>query len=371
MAGSIMIRIVFDAFEIAPGMGKSRGIYTYSRHLLGNLARISDPSTELFVACNPASAADLGPIADKACIKVVGRTAVPTKLARQAWIRGRAAAYARHVGATIYFSPKGFLPWGLRLLSPGTRTVAVIHDLIPMWYSENYPGYFGWIEERVVTAGLTNCAKNADTIVAVSHSTAADIARYTARTEGVHVVYNGVPFRGASCQRFREPYIFAMTASLPHKNAEGVLRAYQRYREMTESPLQLVLCGVAGPPQEGVSFVDGLTDDQVHSYYAHARLFLFLSLIEGFGFPPLEALAHGTPVVCSDIPSLRETTRGMALYADPLDPDSVALVILKELAASRSESRKEHLRTVPEAYTWDQCAKGILAAIEETAARAI
>jgi|GEM_PF-1227004 len=66
------------------------------------------------------------------------------------------------------------------------------------------------------------------------------------------------------------------------------------------------------------------TDDELKALYAHANAFVFPSFMEGFGLPPLEALAFGVPVVCSDIPVIREVCGDAVRYADPSDPASIA-----------------------------------------------
>jgi glycosyltransferase involved in cell wall biosynthesis len=66
------------------------------------------------------------------------------------------------------------------------------------------------------------------------------------------------------------------------------------------------------------------SDDQLMGLYAHASVFVFPSFMEGFGIPPLEALAYGVPVVCSDIPVIREVCEDSVRYADPFDPRSIA-----------------------------------------------
>jgi glycosyltransferase involved in cell wall biosynthesis len=178
------------------------------------------------------------------------------------------------------------------------------------------------------------------------------------------VVYNGITTFPPSERQYSFPYIFAMASQLPHKNAAGILAAYQAYRNLVSDPLPLVFCGVSETSQPGVIALKGINDNDLHACYAYADLFVFLSLIEGFGFPPLEALAHGTPVLCSDIPSLREIGKNFANYVDPTQPNLVAKKMAELLTEKNSTSLNNTRSTISKEYSWITCATKILLAIE-------
>lgn len=355
------MRIVFDAYELIPGQGKSIGIYNYAKNLLKALVQVIDDKTEIFVICNPANIADFTYEHDSVTSVVLGDT--PGKFLRLIWIYGRAAWILKSLKAEVYFSPKGFMPKHLKLLSANVKTVVVIHDLIPLWYAEHYPGYFGHLEEFIVNSLMKSSVEHADSIVAISQATANDIKHRLGRTENIHVVHNGIPITVPAPRPFDKPYIFAMASQLPHKNIEGILVAYAAYRKLESKPLPLVICGVSNSNQLGVISVKGLDDATLHAYYAYADLFVFLSLIEGFGFPPVEALAHGTAVICSDIPVLREVTKGYASYVPPTQAKVVGEKMVELLAQTPSDEVKRERMAVADSYTWLACANGVLKAI--------
>jgi glycosyltransferase involved in cell wall biosynthesis len=283
---------------------------------------------------------------------------MPGKVRRQYWQFFEAASTARRLGADLYFSPKGFLPRGLR--TRGIGSVVVLHDLIPLWYRERFPGYFGRLEETLVCGGLTHTARRADRIVAISQFTAAEIAARTGRREGVHVVHNGIPHVEPAQRTVNEPFLFAVTSALPHKNAGVLLEGYARYRAATAKPLPLVVCGLApeAVSAEGVTAVRGIDDRTLHGYFAAAQAVLFLPLIEGFGFPAVEALGHGRPVLCSDIPCLREVTSDIAAFVDPQDAGAVAAAIGN--IAAHGDGFDERIRkNVFAGFSWDACARGL------------
>lgn len=356
------LRILFDAYELAPGAGKSIGIYNYAKNLLLELARAGDQSVQIIVACNTACASDFQFWQKNVRVEIIGSGA-PGKLARLLWLGGGAARQVRKQCADVYFSPKGFLPVGITMLSPKAKSVVVIHDLIPLWYADHFPGYFGWLAELVVNRALIRSACKANRIIAISQATASDIQTRLGRSKGVIVVHNGVPVCAPGDAPVEGPYIFAVSSSLPHKNAACLIEAYQKYRMLAKEPLPLVLCGVAQPKVDGIHAVRGLSDAEIHGCYAHARLFVFLSRIEGFGFPPLEAMVHGTEVLCSDIPALREVTHGAASYAPTDEPQAVCTKLLEIL--DRPAADRDQISKMVKEFSWENCAKGVLAVLQD------
>lgn len=364
-------RVIFDAYELVPGAGKSIGIYNYAKNLwraLQQLPADAAPDLDWCVICNVANVGDF-PVTGhnrRFCVHVVG-SEPPGRFARQHWLRWRAAWTARSLGAAGYFSPKGFLPAGMKLALRGGASIVVVHDLIPLWYRDRMPGYFGEVEEWLVNGGLLKATRHADAVVAISKATAADISARTGREAGVHVVYNGVPFTPAGERPRAGPYLFAVSSALPHKNMDGLIGAYQAYRASAPDPLPLVVCGGSPPAVAGVEAVRNLSDAMLHGYYAHARAVLFMSHIEGFGFPPVEAMLHGTPVLCSDIPSLREVTRGQAAYASATDGHAAGDTLVRMLqdAQLASSESAEARRRAAQSFTWSACAAGVSRVVRE------
>ncbi|QWF71116.1 glycosyltransferase family 4 protein [Methylomonas paludis] len=356
------MRIIFDAYELIQGQGKSLGIYNYAKNLLKALVEEIDDKTELLVICNSANQHDFSYQHPRVRTILVSATP-PRKIARLIWFFGRAAIETRKLQADVYFSPKGFCPKLLKTLSPALKTVVIIHDLIPLWYAEHFPGYFGRLEEWFINNSIVSSTKYADRIIAISQATRDDIAARTGRTQGVAMIYNGISVPAPGPRPYPHPYIFAMSSTLPHKNAEGILAAYQAYRHQTDSPLPLFICGIETTAQDGVTSIKAAYASELHAYFAYAELFLFLSFTEGFGFPPLEALAHGTPVLCSDIPVLREISKGTANYVALDDSAAIGRKIVELLNQENSVELQNQRRAVLNEFTWAACAKGVLKSI--------
>jgi glycosyltransferase involved in cell wall biosynthesis len=117
--------------------------------------------------------------------------------------------------------------------------------------------------------------------------------------------------------------------------------------------------------REDVRFVGYLPDDDLAAVYNMADLFVFPSLYEGFGLPPLEAMACGLPVVASSAPALAEVLDGAALLVDAYDASAVAEATAKALRDKRLRSRlrRQGLERASQ-FSWQRTARGTVAAYE-------
>ena len=351
-------RIVFDAFELAPGTGKSLGVYNYADRLLAAMAAARPSCADLIVLCNPANETDVRrAVGERAAVQVIGKHA-PGRVQRQVWQFTTAALWVREIHGDVYFSPRGYLPYGVGR-GGRVRRVVVCHDLIRLWYSDHYPHYFGRLEHALMVSGALRTLRRSDAVIAISQATADDIQAKVPNAKPVHVVHNGIPVVVPGPRPRADDYLFAVSSPLPHKNLDGLLAAYAAYRSRVDEPLPLVVCGIADPGAAGVQTVRGLSDAALHAYYAGASGFLFLSWIEGFGFPPLEALCHGTPVLCSDIAALREVTLGRARYAPPGNAQATADQIVAMLAANAPRADAALAREVESRFSWPVCARSV------------
>jgi glycosyltransferase involved in cell wall biosynthesis len=121
----------------------------------------------------------------------------------------------------------------------------------------------------------------------------------------------------------------------------------------------------AGFLRDRVRFTGYIDDKSLRQYFTHADVLVFPSLYEGFGLPPLEAMAAGCPVIVSDIPSLAEVCGDAALYCDPRNPAHIADTIkrlidnppLQEELRERGQSRARQ-------FTYEKCAQETVAVIE-------
>lgn len=367
------MRLVFDAFELTPHSAKSKGIYSYALQLCGAMAAQLRPGETMDVVCHGENVADFRALGLPSTVHLrENASRMPGRVRRLWWSQFGAALWARGRGAdAVYLSPKGFTP-GLGRRLTGLRTVCVIHDLIPLWYLRHHPSHFGRLEGWLVKAGLMHSVQAADAIIAISGATAAALREAGAPAQRVSVVYNGVPPLPAPASQ-HDDYIMALASGLPHKNLSGVLQAYAAYRRQCgAAALPLKLVGVSGEFDAGVAALGTVSAETLSGLYAHARAFLFLSRIEGFGFPPLEALRAGAPVVCSDIPAHRELCAGLATLV-PVDDAAAAARALCEItavpepASVRGERARAMADRVAHDLSWARCATGVLDVVRRVA----
>jgi glycosyltransferase involved in cell wall biosynthesis len=179
----------------------------------------------------------------------------------------------------------------------------------------------------------------------------------------------------------QRPYLLYVGTMEPRKNIVRMLKAFERISAMGARDLQFVLVGHEGwgleevrraressPARAAIRYIGYVPDEVLGVFYRSADLFLYLSLYEGFGFPPLEAMAAGTCVVASNRASLPECLGDAAVLADPFDTDAVARIVIRLL--QDEELRRDYVRKGRQqaaSYGWRQSAEKTLSVYKELA----
>lgn len=173
----------------------------------------------------------------------------------------------------------------------------------------------------------------------------------------VRVVHSGVDHaRFRPGEEEREPFLLYPARPWPHKNHRRLYDALALLkREQPELRLVLTGGGDFGAVPEGVDVRGRVDDDELARLYRTAAALVFPSLYEGFGQPPLEAMASGCPVACSDAAALPEITGGAARLFDPHDAASIADAVSDVLDAPE-EWRARGLERAA-AFSWDETAR--------------
>ena len=251
------------------------------------------------------------------------------------------------------------LPIGGGVVGYGGKFVLTIHDLIRYSHRElvnlrRHLLWRLWCKENL---------KKAAKIITVSEYVKKDILReFPVPSDRIRVVYNGVNQRFMPCARtqaFRDKYnlpehyvLFVGTTS-PNKNIKRAIDAITTVREKYSLTHKLIVVGQAGEDdaelkryassnnlRTSVSFLNYVDDEDLVQMYSNADLFLFPSLTEGFGIPPLEAMRCGIPVVASASSSLPEVLGNAAIWVNPLSVESisegVAIALLNKEARSHA-----------------------------------
>lgn len=159
-----------------------------------------------------------------------------------------------------------------------------------------------------------------------------------------------------------KPYVLAVSSMNLNKNFKGIVDSLQ-YLQNVE--FDIVVAGGANPSVFGsnfkipsqVKYVGYVTDSELVSLYMHAGCFVYPSFYEGFGFPPLEAMYWGCPVVSSRATSLPEVCGDAALYCDPFDPRDIASKIQTIMTDNLLRNQlKENASKQVLRFSWEQCA---------------
>lgn len=372
MSAPAGVRVALDARKLFDG-----GIGTYIRGLLGALAR--EPHEDEFVALvDPRDAGRVawpGPVAERPA--VAGKYGLA-----EHWVVPREA---RTAGATVLHAPHYTLP----LLWNGPAVVT-IHDLIHLRFPHFHPPGAA-LYARVVAGAAVARAR---VVLADSEFTREDVIdRLGARPDQVRVVYLAVPEGLAApppevVAAFRAGrglpagYVLYVGARKRHKNLELLLRAWAAMRESERPPL--VLSGEAWPaadPHARLAASLGIAkhvhfageargDAALSALYAGASLYAHPALCEGFGLPPLEAMACGTPVLSSDAGSLAEIVGDAAQLLPPRDPDAWAHAITSLLGSpTRGEGLIARGRARVARYSWSTTAEATRAAYHAALAK--
>lgn len=297
---------------------------------------------------------------------------------RRAWTHLRFAAELWRDRPDVAFVPAHTLP----LFFPG-RAVVTVHDLGYRWFPQAHSRsqrlYLDWTTRY--------SAHRASIVLADSQATAADLnCCYGTPAERIRVVYPGVdvPPVGdvqAVRQKYRleRPYFLFIGTLQPRKNIARLVEAYRLWKEQhPDQQIDLVLAGKPGwlydpawiEGVEGVHLTGYIDEIDKGTLYAGALALVFPSLHEGFGFPVLEAMHCGTPVIASRTSSLPELVGEAGLLVDPLDAG-----LITEAMSRVSEDSVLRTRLVEMGYarvkqfTWERAAEQVMTALEAAAQR--
>jgi glycosyltransferase involved in cell wall biosynthesis len=284
-----------------------------------------------------------------------------------------------------------FVPAHVMPLACPVPSVVTVHDLGYLLYPEAHRPfdrwYLGWTTRR--HARLAAC------VIADSEATRADLIRhYQTDPERIVTVYPG---RDESLTRVDAPeaisaaktryaidgdYLLYLGTLQPRKNLVRLVEAFAHLQPLTPG-LHLVLAGKKGwlyddlfaraealGLRDCVLFIGYLADDDKAPLLSGARALVYPSLYEGFGFPVLEAMACGTPVLTSNVSSLPEVVGDAALLVDPLDVDVIAegmsrLITDDELRVTLVEKGYAQVRK----FSWAHAAREVLQVLEAVASR--
>lgn len=327
------MRIGFDARAIS-----YRGIGTYSRNLLRHFA---DSGAEVVVFCQDQEKETM-PAVDS--FTLVSANMDPLSMGS----RGAFRSLVEKSAVDLLHVPSSWAPTPI-----DTPLVATVHDVTPLLYPRSLPLLLRLRYKRQ----LTHTLNEAQRIITVSQISLSALSAYAGVNPAkVRVIHNGVSesfhpevspdVQVAARRHYSLPERFAFWVGdfRPEKNLPFLIHAWSRLLKHVEDLPVLVLAGsqrgeyrklrkeVEKRGLEGkVLFPGFIRDDDLPAVYSAARVFIFPSLYEGFGLPPLEAMACGTPCVVSNSSSLPEVTGSAAMLFNPTSLDSLEECLVRVL----------------------------------------
>ncbi len=348
------------------------GIGTYIRNLVQHLARI-DRETEYVLLCRPQDRSRIEVPSPN--FRVVVEPAGPYSISEQ--VRIPMTLLREHID--LFHAPHYVLPPAIHC-----RSVVTIHDCIHLMFPQYLPGRLAYAYAKLQ---LWMAAHRSDRILTVSETSKLDILRrFRVPADKITVIYNAIDERltvqptDEDVERVRvryqlnDPFALYVGNIKPHKNLERLIEAFHALRqESAFEGLKLVIIGDEISKYQGlrravhshklhkyVRFLGFVPLETLSVLYRLASVFVFPSLYEGFGLPPLEAMYFGTPVVTSNVSSLPEVVGDAAVLVDPYSSASIADGMRRALT---DEDLRTFLRVRGMArareYSWEQSVKRI------------
>ena len=371
------MRIGIDGRELLHG--RITGIGRFLRNFLEGVAALRPPHDILVYGD---ARTDPGAVPPPATLRVVpGRTTLW-------WDHVSLPRAAARDGVDVLFSPYDKGP--LRGRCP---LVLTVHDLLFLTLSE-FHGVRRALYNRWYTLLHRRMFDRAAAILTVSTASRDDlVALFGVPPERIRIVPNAVT---GTCRRVEDgteiervkarygiagDYLMYVGNFKPHKNVKTLLEAYARLPQPVQNRCLLLLCGylddfgeqvrraaAARSLGDRVVFPGAVPDGDLPALYSGASAFVFPSLYEGFGIPPLEAMACGTPVVCSDAPPLPDVVGKAALVVNARRPEAVAEAIARVLndPGLQSDLRAKGLERVKH-FAIERVARMIIDILEQVA----
>ncbi len=356
------------------------GIGTYVRNIVTQIAQL-DRDHEYVLICRPDDlefAASLGPN-----VRGVVSTAGNYSITEQFEI----PRIARRERVDIFHAPHYVLPPVMPCPS-----VVTIHDCIHLMFPQYLPNRLASAYAR---AFMWNATHRAAHVLTVSEASKRDILRFfrvpadkiTVASNAIDERFNRVPVpeditRVQERFQLHDPFVLYVGNIRPHKNIERLIEAFALVRTGQLANAKLLIIGDEiskyptlrravhrGKLHKHVRFLGFVGGDTLAALYRLATVFAFPSLYEGFGLPPLEAMASGTPVVTSNVSSLPEVVGDAAILVDPREPTAIAHGLRRALLdpVLRADLRERGLVRASH-FSWARTTETILRIYRETAA---
>ncbi len=366
------------AIDYTAAIRQGAGIGQYVRSLVAAMLQQDNTNQYTLLASGRPTRERPFPTAEN----VRGRSIfIPDRYLNFLWYRWRLPLYATYFSGPvdIYHGPDFALP----PLGKHPRKVVTVHDLAFLEHPEfAVPALTAYLN-KVVPESVAA----ADVVAAVSQATRATlIEHFKTPPEKIIIIPCGVGphfhrvsdpvLLGATQNKFglKHPLVLGVGTLEPRKNHVGLIKAFALAQKKKKGPATLALAGGKGwlyeetrqlvselKLEKKVRFLGRVSDLELITLYSMADVFVFPSFFEGFGIPPLEAMACGAPVITSNTSSLPEVAGDAALLIDPYDTHALAQAITQVLENKplQEELRQKGFQRVQQ-YSWTRSASKML-----------
>jgi glycosyltransferase involved in cell wall biosynthesis len=320
------MRIGIDGFSLARN---DSGIEVYTRELVNGMLRFNDVELYTYTDTNVSSE-------DNLAVKNAGLKAPSTFQKLQWQLFGVTELISPDID--VYHCPHFILPKA----KITCRKVVTVHDLAFL----KYPQFFDWKTRLYYKLFLRKSLENADAIICISKSCQDDVLKYfPSQADKTKLIHNGfkdfskIPPSQGILNRLgiAKEFLLVIGTLNPRKNIGGAIRAFEQISPTHD--VDLVVVGDLSQTHlhksnrnKRIHFTGYITDQELSALYRTASLLLFPSYYEGFGFPILEAMSVGLPVVTSNISSMPEISGYPPEYlCDPGSVTSISALIVRML----------------------------------------
>lgn len=252
--------------------------------------------------------------------------------------------------------------------------VITIHDTVPFdhpeWMSRKFTAWYKFMQPLI--------AKKAAHIITVSHfSKERIVENFKISEDRVSVIYNGIT--PVSVENIKKAnrwksvnYLLTVGSVEPRKNISRLISAFIEAKKRLDPSLKLVIVGKKGSNsifssfndletrdyQDSIIFTGHVDDEELDNIYRNAKGFCYPSIYEGFGLPPLEALAYGVPVLTSNTTSMKELFTDKAILVDPFSIESIKSGIIELFHLKNTVTLNG--QAFAQSLTWEKTAKETL-----------
>ncbi|MFH1534056.1 MAG: glycosyltransferase family 1 protein [Nitrospirota bacterium] len=338
------ITILADAID-----NQNAGVHYYLKNLIENLLKIDNKNKYSFIHCQENLFFN-----DKEHYIVPQTKGPGTETIRRFH---KIPKLIKKIKSDAVWQPCHIGPFNI---PPEIKRIVTIHDLTPILFPQ-FHTHRGKIIHKLL---LGKTLKNADLILTSSKTTKNDIQKLYKTNAKITITPLGVDKPQTNVKPyFSEPYILYLGTIEPRKNLEMLIDAFLEL----DLPQKLVLAGTKGwknsrilekAKNPKIILRTNISEQEKASLYAHADAFVYPSIYEGFGLPPLEAMSYGIPVICSTGGSLSKLYSNHALMFDPKDKETLKSHLKNFKNAPRSKEFASN-------FTWENTAKLTLKALNQ------